>query len=224
MLPRSALFRPVTVVALTTAASAALARGGIALSADPHGIAPVWLANAILLGALLRSPRERRLPLVAACFLANVGVNSWTGMPLFRGIMFSAINMAEVSLAFVLLGRQARSSLDLTHLPDLLRFSVIAGLFVPVLSGLLATLTLSIGTGAVQWAQWPNWWATSALGLLIGTPMVIALIDSGAELRLLTRRKTIEGVAVIALGLGGTALLFAQALIRCCSWPGRWWC
>lgn len=48
--------------------------------------------------------------------------------------------------------------------------------------------------------------------MLIGTPMVIALFDSGAELRTLSRRKTIEGIAVIALGLGGTAALFAQAL------------
>ena len=192
-------------VVLATGVFAIVACIGISLSQDPQRIAPIWLANAVLLGVLLRSPRARHPALLIACAVANVVVNLFYAVPLGRSFGFAAINMAEVSAVLLLLGR--RRAVDLEDVGDLLRFSLIAGFGVPVLSGLLATAMLADG-GGPGWAAWPGWSATSALGLLIGTPTVIALIELGRAATRPARARLIESGGMLALALGATALLF----------------
>ena len=200
-------------VTLTAAAFALLAFGGIKLSADPQHFAAIWWSNAVLLGALLRAPRERQAALLCACLASGVAANWLCGVPFGRTLAFSSINIAEAGAAFLLLarGREGRrgSRLDLADIGDLRRFFVVAGLAAPAGSGLLATLIMSAGTGAAQWAVWPNWWATAALGLLIGTPLVTAGIDAMAS----RRRPAVgigEAVTVMGAGLIGAAAVFAQ--------------
>ena len=196
------------MIALTTAIAAGLAWVGITLSANPHSIAPVWLANAVVLGVLLRSPAGRRVPLLVAFFAANVVVNLSTARPGALTLPFALTNVAEVSAAYILLTRGRRAPLDLTAMPELLRFLGVAGVVVPMLSGVVAMLVMSAGTGAVRWGVWPSWWVTDALGLLLGTPTVIALID--LDRRALTRAKLAEGAAVLATGVAVTGAVFAQ--------------
>ena len=201
------LRHPAAAVLATAALFAGTALMGMEVSQDPHHFAAIWLANAVLLGALLRAPRERQAALLIACFAASAGVNLIGGAPLMRALGFSAINVAEAGAAFLLVARGRGSSLDLADFRSLVRFTLAAGLVVPLASGLLATLLLSAGTGAVQWAAWPAWSATSALGLLVGTPLMIALLD--ARPRRLGMR-LVEFAAVLALGLSGAAAVFTQ--------------
>jgi PAS domain S-box-containing protein len=187
---------------------AALAWLGLTLASDSEGIAPVWLANGVLLGMLLRAPAERRWSLVCACFVANLAVGFAHDVRALRSIVFSLINMAEVGFAFFLLTRR-RSTVDLTDIGDLLRFSTTGALPAPLLSGGLAALLLAV-TGSSDWlAIWIAWSITGSLGLLIGTPMVIALVDSA--------RDSAEGgpgpwqtAAVLMAGLAATTAVFAQ--------------
>ena len=197
------------VVALTAGLFATLAAVGLTLAANPTRIAPVWLANAVLLGTMLRSARGRQVALVAACCVANVLVNRAYAVPLGRSVAFAVINMAEVGLAFALLTRR-RAMPDLTAIGDLGRFVLIAGVIAPATSGLLATGLLGIGAGASWPVAWASWAATSALGLLIGTPMVVALMDASRPAARPSVRP-VEAVGVLLVGLLGTAAVFAQS-------------
>ncbi len=188
--------------------SAALAWTGIAIAANPQAIAPVWLANAAVLGVLLRSPAARRIPLLVGFFASSVAVNFATGRPAALAFGFGLVNLVEVSAVFALLSRERRSWLDLTAMPDLLRFLGVAGVLVPAGPGLLAPLLLSAAAGRFLPGVWLSGWTTDALGLLIGTPTVIALSDATRHRP--TLRQLAEGAAVVAAGTAVVGGVFVQ--------------
>ena len=212
---RALPLRPAEKVGATAGLFALLAWGGITLSANPQHFAAVWLSNAVLLGALLRAPRSQGAALLAACSVASIAANLLSGVPIGRALGFTALNIAEAGAAFLLLARGRDRWLDLANIGDLLRFSLVAGLAVPTCTGFLAMLLLSAGTGDIRWAAWPAWSVTAALGLLIGTPLVIAGIDAlRADAPNLGRRSRQVGLGeegvVMLVGLGGAAAVFAQ--------------
>ena len=199
----------VAVVALTTGLFAGLACIGLSLRGDASGIAPVWLPNALLLGMLICGAPGRWPWLMAGCFLANVGVNTAHGVSLALALGFSFINQTEVAVALALLTRR-RAPLDLSAIADVRRFSIVAGLIAPAVSGLLATAMLSGLAGEPWQTVLPDWIPTSALGLLIGTPLVITLTDA-ARTGGRWRPRTVEAVGILTVGLGCTAAIFMLA-------------
>ena len=80
----------------------------------------VWLPNAVLLTALLRT-EGRRLPLLAAVtlcseLLGNLGTVNW-----LETVLLSVVNLSEVLITFVLLQRTG-ACLRLQRLEDLVKF------------------------------------------------------------------------------------------------------
>ncbi len=200
------------VVALTAGLFALLACLGLALALDPSRIAPVWLPNAILLGMLLRSPSGRWPWLLGACCLANLGVNAAHDVPLARGLAFALLNQIEVGVALALLHRHARP-IDLTELRDLGRFTLIAGVIAPVVSALIAAVLLGQQPGENVTGDMFPWIATSALGLLSGAPLVLALIDATrppAHRAPWRWARFAEAAGIIALGYAIATAIFVQ--------------
>ena len=198
--------RGIGAVVLTAAAYVVVAWCGIELSASPHGLAPIWLANAVLLGVLLRSAPARAGALLVAGCLANIAANLLGGSAPLLALGFAALNTGEVAAVMLLLGR-ARAGFDLEDARHLLRFSGVAGVAVPACSGLFGALIVSAGT-AFSWSAWFNWSATSALGLLIGTPMVVAIIDLSRVATRPSRAALVNAALILLGGWTLTALLF----------------
>lgn len=200
------------VVAATTVINAGLAWLGMELANDPGRIAPLWLGNAVVLGVALRSDRRRQGALLIATLFANIAASLLYDRAALPSVGFAVANLVEIATVLLLFRRRTgggRVALDLTAPAALIRFSLIAAFVAPALSGVLAALTVTAG-GENGWSVLISWSSTDALGLLIGTPMVVAVIDGWRARAALTRPKALEGVTVIALAMAGVAAVFAQ--------------
>lgn len=193
--------------AATAAGFALLAWLGVALAAREGQIAPLWLPNALLLGVLLRDRRGRAGVLALSCLLTNIVMNLLLGLETTSALAFAFANVAEAALAASMVRRWCGRAPDLSDLSDLSRFSIVAGLAAPTFSGAVVGL-LSLNAGLSAWATWS---ATDALGLLIGAPIVMAVIDGWREPRWPDRRGWIEGACVLAIGWSAVAGVFAQS-------------
>jgi diguanylate cyclase (GGDEF)-like protein len=142
---------------------------------SPENEVVVWLPNAVLLAALLYF-RGRRGWLMATL---TFGSDLLANLPVFpapQAFLLSAVNLAEVTVTYLLL-RRTGTSPALERIADLGKFVVIGPLLGALLSGLLAGLVLRTLPGVS--APYPTlvllWWFGDGLGLLIYTPLLLAL-------------------------------------------------
>lgn len=155
----------------------ALATATIILTTDRRAIAPVWPANAVLLAMLLVERRPRWGAILGIGFVANLLANFMTRGTLTGPILYGSLNILEVTTAAIALRRSGDASAPIGDPRDLLRFIGWAGLIAPVVSGLggAATAYLLFGQGFQH--SFVTWYAADALGLLIVTPFLMAILN-----------------------------------------------
>ena len=112
---------------------AATAWLGIALTRDP-GVASIWLSNGLLAGILLLRSRAEWPWILAACFLVNVAVNSFTGSSLASATGFSVANTVEVLIAALALRPSLTGVSSLGEPRVLVRFFLFAVVIAPAVS------------------------------------------------------------------------------------------
>ena len=169
--------------------------------------APVWLANAVVLTALLRtSPRLWPLLLAAsgvACWSASLALGVAPGL----GFGLMAGNMAECAACAVIL-RRALGAEPWVGRPRDLGYLTLAGLCGPLVSGAIATLSFGLSGANDLPLRAASWILANALGLFSVAPCLLALSQARSLLaeRPLTRR---GWLALVALGVT-SALVFGQ--------------
>jgi len=150
------------------------ARIGIYLTVMPEGTAILWIPNSAVLAALLIF-RGRHYPQFA---LIAIAAELAASVPSFRpdeSLLFGATNIAEATLAFLLL-RRWKFDPQFPALGDALKF-VVAG---PILSALVAALCgaaiyITFRGGETTYLEFVRiWWFGDAMGLLIFTPLFLA--------------------------------------------------
>lgn len=149
----------------------------------PENEVVVWLPNAVLLAALLRFRGQRGWLMAALTFGSDTIANLSAFTPPVA-LQLSLINLVEVGITYLLMRRAG--SIDLKRIGDLRSF-VLAG---PLSGALLA----SFMAAAVIDSQLPTdtpyltltrlWWFGDALGLMIYTPLLLALTRSAHPDRL----------------------------------------
>lgn len=153
------------------------------LTRGDEGVSAIWLSNGLVLGLLLKS-REAEWPALAlAALLGNVAANAIAlPMPLL-GAGLALCNSLEVLLAAHLLRRFAGERLDLASPRNLGGFLLIALLLAPALTAVAGTLLLTVNLGlddaTTVLTTFAGWLAADALGILIVTPLVLALREEG---------------------------------------------
>ncbi|MCY7398033.1 MAG: PAS domain S-box protein [Sphingomonas bacterium] len=162
----------------------ALAFGAVALTKLYDRPASVWLANAVIVGIVIRAPRSQWFALVAIAFLANLGANLANDDPLLRAASLSAINMVECMIVILLVGRSFEQSSWFDDGAIIGRFLLYAGVVGPLVSATLAAATLSLTDGAPFFSTLFGWYIADALGLLtLGALLVAAPTDRVAAPR-----------------------------------------
>lgn len=189
-----------------------LAVATIALTSNGRNHATVWVADALVLAFLLTCARRDWPWLIVAGWVGNLVANA-----LVRGWMpglafYASINMAQTWLAAVMLGRgQAGDSL-MSDLRTTIRFIVVAGVVAPLLGGIAGSVATLANYGQPFGDSLVRWYASNALGLLIGTPFFKAVID-GSYVRCYarcTRWQRLESVGLLVLHTAVTGGVFAQ--------------
>lgn len=151
---------------------------GIELTRGTGRIAAIWLANAVLLAALLKRPRREWAPLVSLGYFANVLANVCTGDGLVSATLLSSCNSVEVLIAGFLVT-------SLTKVRDFRRPRpmIILGLVsvgpASIVAAALGAFMVQALHGADFAATFFTWYAADALGLLTLTPilLVVSWID-----------------------------------------------
>jgi len=148
---------------------------------SPENEVVIWLPNAVLLAALLHFRGRRGGWLALLTFSSDVLANLPVFPPL-QAVLLSLVNLTEVTLAYLLL-RRAGTSPALDRIQDLGKFVVIGPLLCALVAALLASLVLQAMDGVRT--PYPTlvllWWFGDGLGLLIFTPMLLALAQPAPE-------------------------------------------
>ncbi|MBA4763075.1 sensor domain-containing diguanylate cyclase [Sphingomonas sp.] len=210
---RSSLFRTdLLVVAAVAMVYFLCAAAAIAFTILSGNVALLWIANAVLIAALLTRPATERPLHVASCFAASVAASVAVSPYIPLAPLFGVANIAETLIAWALLRRfniDARLFLSLRALGV---FVATAGVIAPLASGVIPAAALALYQGADPWVVWISWGIGHGLGALICTP--IALLALAGT----TYRDRFSGPAALPrffgialLMIAVTSLSFAQA-------------
>ncbi|HYG97898.1 MAG TPA: MASE1 domain-containing protein [Terriglobales bacterium] len=172
----------------------------------PEILAPVWPAAGVLLFGLLSVPAWAILPACVAVFVASVGGNWFSGVPLFPSIAFSVANCVGGVVGSLALRKMLGAHIRFDELRNVVMLMVVgAGLANSV--GALAGATVVAGFGYASFGDaWVIWFLSNAWGILTVAP----LAAEWGEIKRFVR-KALPGVwaesLVVAVCLIATVLL-----------------
>ena len=155
------------VVALTALA-------GLLLAADKISAAPIWYANGILLGVMLRVPWRHWTAIVVAGVIGIVAARLLVEQSAVLAIGLALCSALEVVLAAWAIRRHTGDEdLDPERLLRFTRIGVLWSVLAPIASGVFAALLFWYAKSAPPWEEFATWYAAHALGMIIVTPLVL---------------------------------------------------
>jgi diguanylate cyclase (GGDEF)-like protein len=169
-------FDQLKIAILISCAYYALALLGVYQTVSAQGIAIVWLANAVILAALLILP-YRQWPLILIGTLVAEVIADISTFPIWSAVSFGLINILEVTLAATLIRRISGEHFDFDKLRRGGYFLLFGPLIACAIAGLIgATINLKLGNSALDYSKfWLIWWFGDALGLILLTPMIVVV-------------------------------------------------
>jgi PAS domain S-box-containing protein len=141
---------------------------GNEITRESSRVASVWLANGVVLLALLKTARGKWGIWLACGLAGNLAANLAYGDANWLATTLSLCNTLEVvvvGLLFRHLVPQVKP--DLARIRTLFLFIVIGGVAGPALAAALAASILHGWIGLSWWTAFRTWFAADALGLLI---------------------------------------------------------
>ncbi len=211
--------RPLALL-LLAAVYVATAKIGQLLAVPPGNVTAVWLPSGIILFAVLRWGPGVWPGIFLGAFVGNVSAYLPT---LFSPQFVSALGAGVANGVGDCLGAVVGAWLIARYGSIRDPFRDVRGVFVfvgfgAVLGGLLSALfgvTALAVSGLVDWARYPElfatWWTGDSVGILLLTPLLLALVRGGAG-RALSRE---TGAFALVLG---SATLFSFGLLGSAAW------
>ncbi len=151
-----------------------LLEGAIVLSRLCGETPAIWVANGVLLGALLVVPSQRFAGYLLICLLADFALNEGRGDHLLLSFILAICKLAEVAIAYGLLRGRFGARPDPARPGALVRLAVTA-LTAPVFPAIFAADARFYLADEAFAKNLVDWYAASALGFMIVTPLILAL-------------------------------------------------
>ena len=178
---------------------------GIEMTSQFGRVAAIWVANAILLAVLLRSPADHWAGYVSDGFAGNIIADLTTGDHLPTALALSLCNTVEILIAAIIVRRFWGSNPDLTKIRALGGFMAVAGVLAPAVSGAMSSLALWALKDISPWETWRIWFISDGLGMVLITLLLLTVraLEMAAMLRpsALLRTSAVLGGVVLAVGL-----------------------
>lgn len=165
--------------------------------------APMWLPNGVVLAALLMR-RGRDALKLGAGWAGNVCANLAMGDTGGLAVMLALNNSLEIALAVVILRSRIKREIDLSRRRDL-AFFILAALAAPVAAATFLSTQLHV-FGYNLPVDLSVWAVSDALGLIVVTPALLALVQARDDLA--SKPFTRSGGASLALLFATSALVF----------------
>lgn len=196
---------------MTLAAFAALSLAAVELARladDPSvlGSFPAfWPLAGLVVAALLTRERREWLPLVAiACVAMVLSAVVLHGSRLLPTVVAAIIfGLQSVVTAWVVRWKTADHPFALDRLPHAVALMA-AAIAVPLLGGLLAAIILMARESGLILSVWRTWWLAETIGILVTTPVVLAVMRLRRQA--LARLRPAEVVEIAFLAIGGAVV------------------
>lgn len=157
-----------------------LAAAAISFTRLTHDVALLWIANSLLLAALLTRPAVERPWHVIGCFAASMSATLLCSPYTSLSPLLALANVSEPLVALLLLSRFGAANGPFSSLRLLAIFTLIAGIAAPAISGVLPAIALWHHQGSAVLTLWANWVVGHGLGAVIGTPVALLAIGGAA--------------------------------------------
>jgi PAS domain S-box-containing protein len=182
---------------------------GLSLAVVNDSASAVWPPAGIALAALLLFGMRMWPAIAAGAFLVNVTTNG----QLAPSLAIAAGNTLEGVTAAWLVMRFAHGRDAFTRTPDIVRFTLLAGLLSTMVAASVGTATLllsNLATPDDAASVWVTWWLGDAVGTLVVTPLL--LLGSRPVFREWTPARVAEGLTIaVAIVVVSTAVFGASA-------------
>lgn len=150
------------------------AKLSLAFAVMPEVLVMLWIPNSILLATLLHYHGRRYAGFAGLIIVAEIAADYPT-FSLLEAVLFGAINLIEVTIAYLLL-RRWRFDPRFATPNDIAKFVMAAPVISAFTSACAAAATYSHfrGTETSFFEFLRVWWFSDGLGLLILTPLVLS--------------------------------------------------
>lgn len=182
-------------------------------SVATYGQVVVWLANGILVAALLQLHRRPAIAVIAACFAINLFSNDIRGDVGMLLWLNALLNLGQAFLCALLARRVCGAALDMRRPKRLLAFAgcaaVPAVVATTVIGFGLVMLVRQTGLSTLAVFNIYSFFIVELLGLLLVTPILL-LMARAHRFRGTTRASAPEAVSLFVLMLVVTTAVFWQ--------------
>lgn len=144
---------------------------GAKLTGGPGQIALIWIANGLLAGIILSSPRRDWIWLLASGYAGNVGLNFLVGVDPLLSVTLAFCNTIEVAAGCAITG--AVGKFDDLGWGFHVRFLAGCVIIGPLLSAFFAALILAVTHGAPFLDVMRSWFAADAVGMASFAPLML---------------------------------------------------
>ncbi len=187
----------------------ATAYGSIDLTRNAQHVSTFWLANAFLLAILLKQPARFWPAYLAGGLLGNSSAHLLVADPLPLVVGLPVLNVVEVLCLAAALRSWKGRNLDLSRLPHLGAFVLLAGVVAPAATSVASVVLFARFRHVPPATLWAIWYSVNALGFLVFTPLL--LMAGPVEARALLRPgHRLEALAWCTALAAVTAVTFTQ--------------
>ena len=171
-----------------------------------HGIAAIWPPSGILLATLLIIRRRSVWRFAIAALVASFAANFLTGADLYVSVGFTAANGLEAVVAALLLRRRSGRRVSFVDPAGLAAFFLASLVAALVSAGVAACIAPQAGRAFIL-----SWFSTVWLGMLLVTPLLLALFELLVSARqAVARRDVLNLIAIIICTAVAAGATFSQ--------------
>lgn len=197
-----------TVFLATFSTYAAVVQLFSVVAAPPEYVALLWLPNAVVAVALFTTRRRWWWSVWVAGLLGEVVGDGFQGIGPRDAIWFGVVNMVEATA--VVLAATRFGGWPLMRSTRSVTAFILAAVSVPAVTGMLGALGSVIAFDSRWIDAWPAWWFGDAIGLVVGVPIGIAMLEPRTGI--VTARSRAVRLEVAAAGLAITAVAISLSV------------
>ena len=190
----------------------ASARVGFALTFYPQPVSTLWAPNAILMSALLVTPKRVWWRLLLAAAIAHFAVELEADIPLLMVASWAVSNIAEALIAAIPIRRYVGGVLRFTSFRNVVVFLLFGVFLAPLLSSFLDAgfVALNHFGGSPYWAVWQHRVFSNTLAVLVIVPTVVAWQDTSFATFRVPLARALEALAITSALVAVTLLVFGR--------------
>ncbi len=170
--------------------------------AIPQGVVTLWPPSGVMLGLLLLSPRRYWPALAIGGLAGSFASDMRSGYSPALAVAAALANSVESVAAAWFLTWRLGSRVRLSSLTAVVTFTAGAAVLVNALTACFGALMLNLGFHTPFVKAWFVWWVGDGLGILIITPVFLALAAPDVRRRAWTTRVVFEAAVLLTLLFG----------------------